>query len=279
MNPTQTWFSSRFPHFYHFKVWSAVASHRSYKGSRSSTHCRRPKRRSMFRYRGGPVPAPELPQHALETGHQRPPQEFHRGCPGASCGLGTCSRTNRSRSGAERRWLPGTGDGRVGTRVSLLCRVHLCRIHGQETSVLVGVSKRQFVHLEDGVHQVVPARLQIGQQFESPHEIFARTLRWSASLFPVLPKLCSGARLHKPHTTSYTAPSCSCCRHHAKSMQPDVIFKRVSVTMRSHARVTPLYPSTGTMIHLRKPVLFCKIFSCADLNPASPGSSSPSASP
>ena len=35
--------------------------------------------------------------------------------------------------------------------------------------------------LEDRVHQIVPARRQIGQQFESIHEMSARSLRWSES--------------------------------------------------------------------------------------------------
>ena len=72
--------------------------------------------------------------------------------------------------------------------------------------------------LEDGVRQAAPASLQIGQQFESTHEILARTLRWRVSpkhirlgwcpYCLVRPRLsCAGH--HKPRTTSCTVVSLS----------------------------------------------------------------------
>ena len=66
------------------------------------------------------------------------------------------------------------------------------------------------------------------------------------------PSKCTGRQT--PHTTSCTASFRALKR-------PDVVSKRISVTIRGHTcdNVTPPYPSTGAMCRPRKPSLFSRI--------------------
>ena len=76
---------------------------------------------------------------------------------------------------------------------------------------------------EDRVHQAEPAKLHMGQQFESTREILARTIRWRVgrSTFGSLEVVlsCSTSRTGRrmPRTTFCTASSPSYCCHHAPS--------------------------------------------------------------